>query len=219
MKSTRRIILFGLLGLAILAGTGTFYHLWAEKYDLLTATPLMPPVPLKDFPMELGQWQGSDVPISDTVLKVAGVDDHISRSYTNQKLRTAATLYVGYTTEPRRMLGHRPQICYVGSGWTHDYTRPEMLRTSSGEEIEVLIHRFYWPGQEHREVFVLNYYVLNGQLTTDEGQFSGLRWRRPRQDGGGRLQYVAQIQISSASEQAILALAKEVADPMMTYMP
>ena len=216
MKSTRRIILFGLLGLAILAGTGTFYHLWAEKYDLLTATPLMPPVPLENFPMELGQWQGSDVPISDTVLKVAGVDDHISRSYTNQQMRTAATC-ISATPPNRDGCWATPADFYVGSGWTRLLTPAayHILRSRS----EVLIHRFYWPGQEHREVFVLNYYVLNGRLTTDEGQFSGLSWRRPRQDGGGRLQYVAQIQISSASEQAILALAKEVADPMMTYMP
>ena len=86
------------------------------------------------------------MPISETVLKVAGNDDYLSRFYVNPKVQAGATLYVGYTAEPRRMLGHRPQVCYVGSGWVHDYTNQEVIRTAKGKEQDCLIHRFYKPG-------------------------------------------------------------------------
>lgn len=49
----RRIILFGLAGLAIAAGTGVYYQVVAEKYAMLTATPFVPYIPLINSPI---QW-------------------------------------------------------------------------------------------------------------------------------------------------------------------
>ena len=215
---TRKIYLFGILGLAVLVSAGWYYRVLAEKYEAISMMPLLPSIPLDNFPLILGGWNGRDVPISETVLKVAGNDDYLSRFYLNSHAQAGASLYVGYTAEPRRMLGHRPQICYVGSGWVHDDSKPVVLRTATGNDLECLIHRFYRPGLAYEEVFVLNYYVVNGVITTDHTSFDGLRWRRPKQ-AGGRLEYVAQIQISSSSEQAVRLLAQEIADPIMDYMP
>jgi len=215
---TIRIIVFGLMGLAVLAAASAVYGHYAKKYDAIAKMPLLPAKPLSEFPMALGDWQGRDVPISDTVLKVAGNDDYLSRFYVNPKIRAGSAIYVGYTSEPRRMLGHRPQVCYVGSGWIHDYTRPHSVSTAAGNTIEVLIHRFYKTGLQYEEVFVLNYYIVNGKLTTDHNSFDGLHWRRPKQSGG-RLQYVAQVQISSASEQSVRLLGAQAADLIMSFMP
>jgi len=214
----RRIYMFGVLGLAVLVTVGWTYGILAKKYDAISKIPLFLPVPLDNFPLILGDWNGRDMPISETVLKVAGNDDYLSRYYVNSKVQAGATLYVGYTTEPRRMLGHRPQVCYVGSGWTHDYTNQEAIRTVKGNEQDCLIHRFYKPGLSYEEVFVLNYYIVNGHITTNQKDFESLRWRRPKQVGG-QIQYVAQIQISSASEQAVRVFGQEVGDLIMEYMP
>ncbi len=206
------------MGLVVIAGAGGYYRYAAVHLDAISQMPLLPPIPLENFPMDFGPWQGRDVPIAETVLRAAGNDDHLSRFYVDAAANLGATLYVGYTAEPRRMLGHRPEVCYVGSGWIHDHTHQELIRTKSGKEITCLIHRFYKTGLAYEEVFVLNYYIVNGELTTDHKTFEGLRWRRPKQ-AGGRLEYVAQIQISSLSEQAARLLAKEIADPIMDYMP
>ncbi|NLK40762.1 MAG: exosortase-associated EpsI family protein [Planctomycetes bacterium] len=216
--SLSRAILLGLLGLVIIAGAGAYYHHLAHQYSILADAPLLPSIPLENFPLEWGNWQGHDVPISETVLKVAGVDDYISRYYVNPELKSGVSLYVGYTAEPRRMLGHRPRVCYVGSGWIHGHTHTETLRTKQGNTLECLIHRFYKTGLDYEEVFVLNYYVFNGQLTTDHTLFDGLRWRRPKEIDG-RLAYVAQVQISGATEQSVRLFAQDAADELMTYMP
>lgn len=213
-----RTILVGLLGLVVVAGAGAYYHRLAEKYDRLASTPLMPSIPLENFPMLLGHWQGQDVPISETVLKVAGNDDYLSRFYAHRDLRLGVSFYVGYTAEPRRMLGHRPKVCYVGSGWIHGETRNETFRTQNGTDLECLIHRFYKTGLAYEEVYVLNYYIVNGQLTTDQSMFDGLSWRRPKQIEG-RLAYVAQVQISAATEQAVRLFGSLAADELMDYMP
>lgn len=214
----RRIYIFWFLGLLILGGAGRYYQYTAIKLDAISQMRLLPPIPLKNFPMVLNQWQGQDIPISETVLKVAGNDDYLSRHYSNPETNLGAIVYVGYTAEPRRMLGHRPDVCYVGSGWIGDYAHRQTISTKSGEDIEILMHRFYKIGLAYEEVFVLNYYVVNGELTVDHKAFDGLRWRRPKQ-ARGRLEYVAQIQISSPSEQAVRLLAQEIAGPIMDYMP
>lgn len=214
----RRFYVFGILGVLIMGAAGGYYQYAAEKLDAISKIPLLPAIPLGTFPLILGDWNGREVPISETVLKVAGNDDHLSRFYVNSKVQAGATLYVGFTAEPRRMLGHRPDVCYVGSGWVLDETQKEVIRTADGNDVECLVHRFYRPGLAFEEVFVLNYYILNGVLTTDHKSFDGLRWRRPKQSGG-RLEYVAQIQISSSSRQAVRLLAQEIAGPIMEYMP
>ena len=214
----RRLSLIGFTALIVVIGMGGYYRYAAEKLDAISQIPLLPLIPLENFPMVLDQWQGREIPISETVLRVAGNDDYLSRFYLNSTANIGASLYVGYTAEPRRMLGHRPEVCYIGSGWIHDYTQPDRIYTKSGRPLSCLIHRFFKTGLASEEVFVLNYYVVNGELTVDHKMFEGLRWRRPKQ-AEGRLKYVAQIQISSSSEQAVRLLAREIADPIMEYMP
>jgi hypothetical protein len=178
----------------------------------------MPNMPLQQFPYQVGSWQGVDRPISETVLKVAANDDYLSRVYTDRTRHLKAALYVAYTAEPRRMLGHRPRTCYVGSGWIHDSTEEQVFETTGGERILCLIHRFHKTGLDYQNVFVLNFYIVNGMLTSDHKQFSGLRWRRPKMSDG-RLNYVAQVQINSVSEAAVKNLAREFTEDILRHFP
>ncbi len=65
---------------------------------------------------------------------------------------------------------------------------------------------------------VLNFYILNGQLTADENAFSGPLGRRPNIDGDWA-RYIAQVQISSALENSIRTIAKGVTDLVLDYLP
>ncbi len=65
---------------------------------------------------------------------------------------------------------------------------------------------------------VLNFYILNGQLTADENDFSGPFGRRPN-IAGDWARYVAQVQISSTLENSIRTVAKDVTDLVLDYLP
>ncbi len=65
---------------------------------------------------------------------------------------------------------------------------------------------------------VLNFYILNGQLTADENDFSGPLGRRPN-IAGDPARYVAQVQISSVLENSIRTIAKDVTDLVLDYLP
>jgi EpsI family protein len=69
------------------------------------------------FPMQLGEWQGSqNPPFADSVLAVLGLDDYLTRLY--QRNSFYADLYVGYWKSQRQGdTMHSPQNCLPGAGW------------------------------------------------------------------------------------------------------
>jgi hypothetical protein len=70
----------------------------------------------------------------------------------------------------------------------------------------------------HNRTVVLNFYILNGQVTADENDFSGPLGRRPN-IAGDPARYVAQVQISSVLENFVRTIAKDVTDLVLDYLP
>jgi len=67
-------------------------------------------------------------------------------------------------------------------------------------------------------IYVLNYYILNGQVTIDEGSFRNIIYRTPNL-GRNRARYVAQIQISSILESSVREVASAFTDLILKYFP
>ena len=67
-------------------------------------------------------------------------------------------------------------------------------------------------------MIVASFYILNGQITSDESDFSGPLGRRPN-IAGDPARYVAQVQISSVLENSIRTAAEEIADLILTFLP
>jgi hypothetical protein len=71
---------------------------------------------LKNVPKSIGNWQGEDMPVDETVRDTAGAIGAISRTYRN--VRTGETvdlwLIVGHG---RHVSSHTPNICYRASGF------------------------------------------------------------------------------------------------------
>ena len=79
--------------------------------------PVLLSTPLNGFPLELGSWQGHDLPIDPDILKVAAVDDYLNRVYRTSDGR-AIGLYVGYyKSQQTGDAIHSPKNCLPGSGW------------------------------------------------------------------------------------------------------
>lgn len=207
-----------LLAISALLLAGAVYRVAASRLKLVADTPVLLPVPLSAFPKEIHDWTGKDVPLPVNVQRVARADDFLSRLYINRTNNRWANVYIPYTAHPRTMLGHRPQVCYPAGGWVHDSTEPSEVISSSGREIPCLIHRFHMPAPGYEERIVLNFYILNGQLTADESGFSGVGWRTPNIDGDPA-RYVAQVQISSVLENSVLTAAEDMADLIVEFFP
>ena len=200
----------------ILSGMG--YRLFASRLKLVVETPITLPVPLSHFPAEIGRWMGKDIPIPENVQRIAGNDDFLNRLYINKSNNEWANLYIAFTARPRTMSGHRPEVCYVGGGWIHDSTETSEFVSTSGRRVSCLIQRFHMPAPHREERVVLNFYILNGQLVSNERGFSGVAWRTPN-IAGDPARYVTQVQISSVLENSVRTVAKDMTDLILDFFP
>jgi len=207
-----------LLAMSALICSAAVYRVAAYHLKIITDKPVKLPVSLKRFPLEIGRWSGREVRIPLIVQSITDNDDFLSRLYVNRDTNQWVNVYVAYTGRPRTMLGHRPQVCYPAGGWIQDFTEHTKEISDSGVSIPCLLHRFHKPAPANDEVVVLNFYILNGQITDSESGFSGLDWRTPNINGQAA-RYVAQVQISSDLENSVLTATREMTDLMIGFFP
>jgi hypothetical protein len=210
--------LIWILAILLLISAGTTYRVLASRLNLLVDVPIKLSVPLSDFPTIVGKWTGNDAPLHLNIQRAAGNDDFINRLYIDKQSNKWVNIYIAYTARPRTMLGHRPQVCYPAGGWVHDSTEGSEIVSNKGKHIPCLIHRFHMPGENYQEIVVLNYYIVNGQLTSDESVFSGVGWRTPNIEGDPA-RYTAQVQISSLLENSVLTAARDMTDLILDFFP
>jgi len=201
---------------------GGYVHRRVSAYINVGTTQTASSLNLKAFPKKLNGWDGNDLAIPATTVSYMRknfADDYFSRRYINEDNRTWADVYVVYcTSRPAGIIGHRPQVCYVNNGWIPDSKVLKSFTTRGGKELPCLIHRLHRPAPDYAEVVILNFYVVNGSVVTDESQFAGLMGRRPN-IGGKEAKYVSQIQISSAYENHILEAARDIVDTLFVWLP
>jgi hypothetical protein len=211
-----------ILAVLSLVLSGITYRLLASHLESIFDTPISLPVPLNAFPEKAGSWVGKDLAIPNITkeyMEKHFADDFLSRQYINDADKSWANIYVVYcSSRPAGMLGHQPRVCYPANGWIPESTESMQVRSLNGRQIPCSVHRFKKPAPVHEQIVVLNFYVLNGQITADESSFSGPFGRRPN-IAGDPARYVAQIQISSVSENSIRKAAQDMTDLIMDFLP
>ena len=78
-----------------------------------------PRLPLQSFPMQLGPWRGTDIPLDKEILQVLGPGEFMVRDYSlADKSVPPTNLYIAYF--PSQRTGdaiHSPKNCLPGAGW------------------------------------------------------------------------------------------------------
>jgi EpsI family protein len=221
-KASGRVPLWSvwILAVVLLVSAGVTYRILASSLERVVNRTIKLPVPLSDFPLQIGNWTGKDLSIPNTTkeyMEKNFADDYFSRQYINDT-GDWVNIYVVYcSSRPGGIVGHRPQVCYPGNGWIHDSTETDQFISWAGQKIPYLLHRFHKPEMTD-QVVVLNFYVLNGKLSADEDDFSSSIWRRPN-IAGDLAKYVAQVQVSSVRENSVKKMARDVADLILDYLP
>jgi hypothetical protein len=72
---------------------------------------------LKNVPMDIGDWHGTDLPVEEQVSLTAGARGYVSRAYKNSITGEIVTVWliVGHAKDVMR---HTPDVCYPSSGFT-----------------------------------------------------------------------------------------------------
>lgn len=210
----------GGIAVLLLVTAGVAYRV--GKARMQEPSVIAPPVALAKVPTVLNGWIGEtlEIPsVTQEYMRANFADDYISRRYVNEQKRMWADAYVVYcSSRPAGMLGHQPMVCFPAHGWIHDGTSESDYETESGRRMKCLVHRFHKPAPDYRRVVVMSFYVLNGEITLREGDFSGFFGRRPNVSGNPA-RYVAQIQISSVVEHSARSLAAVLTDSILAILP
>ena len=217
-RGTASVWLVWMVTVMLLISCGITYRVLATRLRLVVDTPVALPMLLTALPRRIGPWFGQDVPIPPNIQRATGNDASLKRLYTNETNNQWVNLYIAYTAHPRTMLGHRPRICYIAGGWVHDSTISTTMISNTGREVPCLIHRFHRPAPSNEEIIVLNFYIVNGQLTSDDRVFSGVGWRTPNINGDPA-RYVTQVQVSSVLENSVRAAAEEMVELILDFFP
>ncbi len=212
----------GILAVLLLLAAGIAYRVMAAGVETVVSTPLKLPVPLSAIPKQLDGWTGQDANLSPSIvdyMRANFADDYMNRHYENAAQRFSVGIYVVYcASHPSGIVGHKPRVCYPGNGWIWDETVSSRIISRGGRPIDCLVHQFHKPAPAYQQVYVLNFYVLNGQITLRESDFSGFFDRLPNL-AGNPARYVAQVQISALMEQAARVAASDFADTILALLP
>lgn len=211
-----------ILAVLLLISAGIAYRAPAQRIRRLGEDPIALPVPLSEFPTEIGDWSGRDIAVRSTTKEYMQdnfADDFFSRRYDNSAGKGWADVYVVYcSSRPGGILGHRPRVCYKAHGWQHETTETIQVTSAKGRAIDCLLHRFYKAPPEYDRIVVLSFYVVSGRVTASERDFSGPLGRRPN-IARDPSRYVAQVQISSTVQKSVEAALEDMADEILDFLP
>jgi hypothetical protein len=214
--------LSAVVAVVLLVTTGVIHRAMEARLYGNDLAPAKLPTPLREVPERMGGWLGQDLSIPETTVAYMRrnfADDYISRRYVNAREGLWADLYLVYcSSHPGGILGHQPLVCFPNNGWIHDETTTSQIVSRSGRPINCLVHRFHKPSPAYQQMVVLNFYILNGQITLSEREFSSPWGRRPNLSGDPA-RYVAQIEISSNLESSARAATAQMADILLAFLP
>jgi hypothetical protein len=211
-----------ILAIVLLIASGVIYRVVASHLNLVVKAPIALPVPLSFFPNRIDYWSGTDLTIGTTTREYMErnfADDFLSRRYISSERNIWADVYIVYcSSRPGGILGHRPGVCYPAHGWIHDSVERSQFISRAGRQVDCLVNRFRKPAPAYEQIVVLNFYILNGQITADEDDFSGPLGRRPNL-ARDPARYVAQVQISSVLENSVRTAAADMTDRILEFLP
>lgn len=194
-RTTTRAFLVGLCAaVAVLAVSGFGYRLVAARLTDVHGSTRLPRGTLSALPLQLGEWQGHDIPLDEDVIRRTDTDDHINRVYVRANGTEAVSLFVGYGARLRDLMPHRPEVCYPGAGWLLDRAEAVSLDLGEGRELPCRVLKFYQGGMDAGHVTVLNYYLVDGQYCPDVSLLRSKAWRFHVD-----VSYMAQAQIACFS--------------------
>jgi EpsI family protein len=184
---------------------------------------LPPHQELASFPLQIGDWNGREILISDDIRKILGDGDFMQRSYFRSSREPGVDLFIGYfPTQRTGSTIHSPKNCLPGAGWVPVESRNVPLRWPDGKTKMVnryVIQRglnrqlvFYWY-QSHDRVVASEYwakfYMMADAIRMNRTDGALVRFITPLAPG----------ESADAGQNRILGFTQEVLPLLRTFIP
>jgi len=179
---------------------------------------LVDPNALARLPHAMGDWTGQDISSDEHIMAGASIDAYINRVYLRSKSGRPIVLYIGCGCNID-VLGHRPNLCYLGSGWSPCVKRKGGMSLNNATMLPYNIYKYTREDTTGLGIVLLHLFVVDGNYYTDVSQALRKSWGPLRSAS-----YYAQVQIGIQSDVLMNIsyedeeLLTEFAEDVLPYM-
>jgi EpsI family protein len=202
----------------LLAGTALFQHMRARNV-------VAPPrTSLASFPLQLGGWVGTDIPIAPEILNKLGRGEFLQRDYHDHETEgTGVSLYLAYF--PNQRAGrrrHLPDDCLAGSGWSTVESGTTTLSLTGyrpfpanrylitkGTDRQLVLFWFWGRGRGVASEDWADFYLVFDSLRLNRNDDALIRINTPLQPDEDR----------DAGQRRLLSFAEQVSPLVGSYIP
>jgi EpsI family protein len=126
-----------------------------------------PNKPLSTFPKQIGDWVGKETHIDEKIIKLLGVSDIVSCSYSNDYGRQI-DLYVGfYQSQREGELIHSPRNCMPGAGWNFVREGKVFMNAEASDKQSILVNNILLQKGDERQI-MFYWFQGRGRYITSE---------------------------------------------------
>jgi exosortase D (VPLPA-CTERM-specific) len=212
-RSVTRFILASLL----VAGT-------AALLQARAGSEVFPPrLELKQFPEQIGEWTGQDVPLGKDVLDILRPSDYLLRVYQSSAKTPYIDLFIPYYRSQRAgEAPHSPQHCLPGSGWTpvenehitltipgHVPFPVNRYLITKGDARQLVLYWFWAHDRGVASEYWAKYYLVKDAIRMNRSDGSLVRVTTPMYPG----------ETADAAQQRLLPFITDVVPLLNTYIP
>ncbi|HEV2349332.1 MAG TPA: EpsI family protein [Terriglobia bacterium] len=205
------------LAVVLIGGTAVFLR---SRSKAETLAPARPP---SEFPLQVGNWKGRDIPIPQWALNVLGDGEFVERSFSRSPNEFPVDFFLAYfPTQRTGSTMHSPQNCLPGAGWTPvEFSRVSLSIPGSGN---IRVNRYVIAKGLDRQL-VLYWYQAHGRVIPSEywAKFylvaDAIRLNR---SDGALVRFmtpIAQNETVASAEQRAVALIQDVDPLLVQYVP
>jgi EpsI family protein len=203
----------------LLAGAGLFQHLRARD----VAAP--PRASLALFPLQLGEWVGTDIPIAPIILNKLDRGEFLQREYQDQNTADPGVfLYLAYFPDQRagQRRRHLPQDCLAGSGWSTVESGTTTLSLpgyrpfpanryliTKGPDRQLVLFWFWGRGRGVASEDWADFYLVLDSLRLNRSDDALIRINTPLQPG----------EEPDAGQRRLLSFAEQMSPLVGNYIP
>lgn len=149
-----------LFPVALLVGAGVFLHVRGQVEVIPQRQGLT------TFPVQIGAWQGRDLPLDSNIREALGPGEFLFRDYFRSSASPPVNLFLAYF--PSQRTGdtiHSPKNCLPGAGWAPLKADHLQLSNSAGKLIVVNRHVIA-KGLDRQ--LVVYWYQAHGRIVASE---------------------------------------------------
>jgi len=182
-----------------------------------------PRLELKQFPMQLGGWTGTDAAIDEETLRVLKPSDYLLRDYRNPEEAEDIDLFIPYFRSQRAgEAPHSPQNCLPGAGWTaiqnqhitlaipgHEPFPANRYLITNGDSRQLVLYWFWAHNRGVASEYWAKYYLVKDSMKMNRSDGSLVRFVTPMRLG----------ETADQAQQRILPFVEIVVPLLDSYIP